>query len=382
MKKKYKYLLLLSVLTIIFFSSCNDDDKNSNEITGIALNEYRIEINATESFNLVAIVKPDNVSNKSIVWKSANPEIATVDSHGKVTGVQRGETKVTATAGGKTATCVVIVKNIEKAISIYAVGGNNQNSKAWLNGNLLYNFNDTHGAGCIYVEGVNVYTAGGFLNGQASVSKNGMLLYNLPGGEYAHSIFVVNNDVYTTGRGIVNGKFVAKVWKNDKLLYDLPDGRTGYSIIVANGDVFVSGSGLKFGKVWKNGSLLYDLPESGVIYSIFIKNGDIYFGGVATVNSKSIGRIWKNGTKLYDLPEGVFSIFVDGTDVFSVNGLGVYKNDIQLYNLLGLGPDSVFVLDGDVYVGGGTNNSSGFIWKNGTLLYSIKDNIINQIFVK
>ena len=385
MKKIYKYLLLLSVLTIIFFSSCNDDDKNSDEITGIALNEYRIEVNTTESFDLIATVKPDNVSNKSIVWKSANPEIATVDSHGKVTGVQRGETKVTAAAGSKSATCVVNVKNTDKSVTIYSSGGHiNETAKVWQNDKLLFNFSDAQVANSIYVEKNNIYAAGGSLNGQAKVWKNGILLYNLNDGEFANSIFVINGDVFVTGRGIVNGKSIAKVWKNGSLLYDLPSGVDAYSLVVYNNDVYVGGKGLNSGKVWKNGTLLYDLPESIIAYSIFALGSDIYIGGGVRVNNKTIGRIWKNGTTLYDLPETVSSIYVVGTDIYSTNGLGVYKNDVQLYNLLGKNPNSIFVLDGDVYVGGGTNNTSGLIWKNGSLLYTMPNSntSITSIFVK
>lgn len=45
----------------------------------------------------------------TVEWTSENPEIATVDEDGTVTGVSEGFTTVTATVGGKSASCEIIV---------------------------------------------------------------------------------------------------------------------------------------------------------------------------------------------------------------------------------------------------------------------------------
>ena len=55
---------------------------------------------------------PDNAYDKSVVWKSTNPEIAEVDQNGKVTAMGAGTATITATTadGGKVAGCEVVVK--------------------------------------------------------------------------------------------------------------------------------------------------------------------------------------------------------------------------------------------------------------------------------
>ncbi len=57
---------------------------------------------------LVANVQPDNATDKTVTWTSSNPAVATVEG-GNVTALTAGETTITATAGGKSATCTVTV---------------------------------------------------------------------------------------------------------------------------------------------------------------------------------------------------------------------------------------------------------------------------------
>jgi len=77
-------------------------------VTGITLNknETSIEKGATET--LTAAVTPDNATDKTVTWTSSDTTVATV-SGGVVTALEAGETTITATAGGFSATCIVTV---------------------------------------------------------------------------------------------------------------------------------------------------------------------------------------------------------------------------------------------------------------------------------
>lgn len=44
-----------------------------------------------------ATVKPDNASNKTIIWTSSNPNVATIDETGRIRAVSKGKTIITAT---------------------------------------------------------------------------------------------------------------------------------------------------------------------------------------------------------------------------------------------------------------------------------------------
>ncbi len=83
-------------------------------VTGVSLNKNATTIAAGGSETLSATVSPSNATNKNITWTSSNASVATV-SNGTVTGVATGEATITATSvdGGKTATCVVTVTEVQ-----------------------------------------------------------------------------------------------------------------------------------------------------------------------------------------------------------------------------------------------------------------------------
>lgn len=368
MKAQKKIIFILLLIFPILFVSCSDDD--NKEVTNIVLNQYRIELDVAETFSLIATVKPESASNKIINWESENNAIATVNNNGKVTAVQPGETSIIAKIDNKKVICKVIVKTAENNVSIYAVGGHpNENAKVWKDGKLLYDLPGAEIAYSVYVVGNDVYTAGG--HPKAKVWKNGTLLYDLPEGDVAYSIFVKDTDVFVAGK---SADAHAKIWKNGALLYNLSDGKIAYSVYIDGTDVYVCGNGVNVAKVWKNGNLLYDLPGGIHAQCIYIENGDLYVAGGGKYGAISIGKVWKNGELLYEM-EGtsVFSsIYVVGTNVYVVGPVtGVWKNDALLYDdFEGRSPQSIFVKGNDIYIAGGTNSTSGLIWKNGTLLYT------------
>lgn len=66
---------------------------------------------------LAAVVAPENATNKTVTWSVDNAAVAAVDAAGVVTPVSGGKAIVTATAGGKTATCEVTVIERETALT-------------------------------------------------------------------------------------------------------------------------------------------------------------------------------------------------------------------------------------------------------------------------
>lgn len=76
--------------------------------TGIKLNSSSISLYVKDSTYISA-----SVSGKSskVTWKTSNSSVATVDSNGKVTGKKAGTCKITASANGKKATCIITVKD-------------------------------------------------------------------------------------------------------------------------------------------------------------------------------------------------------------------------------------------------------------------------------
>ena len=50
------------------------------------------------TMQLAATILPENATKQQVTWESANPDIATVDENGVVTGIKRGGARITATA--------------------------------------------------------------------------------------------------------------------------------------------------------------------------------------------------------------------------------------------------------------------------------------------
>ncbi len=79
-------------------------------VTSIVLEQSVITLEPGKSKKLVATVLPENATNKTITWSSANTAVAEIAGEWLI-AIAEGETTITATAenGGVTATCKVIV---------------------------------------------------------------------------------------------------------------------------------------------------------------------------------------------------------------------------------------------------------------------------------
>ena len=80
-------------------------------VEGIAFNSTTLDLAPTETKTLTITWTPADAANKNVAWTTSDATVATV-SEGVVTAVGTGTATITATTedGGKTATCVVTVK--------------------------------------------------------------------------------------------------------------------------------------------------------------------------------------------------------------------------------------------------------------------------------
>jgi len=108
MKTKHFFIVLAAVA--VCFTACKKDEK-ATPVTGITLNYEELTLIPDDTITLIATVQPDDATNKTVIWKSSNPNVATVNSEGMVTAVANGKTTIIAITqdGDKIATCAVTV---------------------------------------------------------------------------------------------------------------------------------------------------------------------------------------------------------------------------------------------------------------------------------
>lgn len=89
-------------------------------VTTILLNRYYATLSVGDTDTYSETVVPSNATNKNVIWTSSNPEIATVDNTGKVTGIGVGDTiiRVTSTTNENIYSYCRLTVNGAKATSI------------------------------------------------------------------------------------------------------------------------------------------------------------------------------------------------------------------------------------------------------------------------
>lgn len=91
-------------------------------VQSVSLSAVTMTLNESESKTLTATVLPANATDRAVVWSVLPAGFATV-ANGVVTGIKAGNCTVTATAGGKSASCAVTVEVVETAQLIYSLPG-------------------------------------------------------------------------------------------------------------------------------------------------------------------------------------------------------------------------------------------------------------------
>ncbi len=119
MKSKFVLFCLALVYNITLFA------QTLIPVTGVSLNKTELVIYTTDSIQLIAIVEPEDATNKNVVWSSSNESIATVDSDGWLRPKAKGNVEITTKTedGEKTAVCAVQVKMGFESAAIVATQG-------------------------------------------------------------------------------------------------------------------------------------------------------------------------------------------------------------------------------------------------------------------
>ena len=108
---KAKMMYMFGLLAAFTLTACSDNESEPSIVTveSISISPLSISLERDKTYQLQAEVTPKEATEKKVSWSSSDTQVATVSENGLVTGVNRGTATVTATAGGKSATCQVTV---------------------------------------------------------------------------------------------------------------------------------------------------------------------------------------------------------------------------------------------------------------------------------
>ncbi len=105
----------IAVILLLALVGCTEKETQV-EVSSVSLNTATIEMVEGETFSLVATVLPKDAEYDSVIWASSNASVASVNS-GTVTAIKEGTATITASAGGKSATCTVKVSTKVVAVT-------------------------------------------------------------------------------------------------------------------------------------------------------------------------------------------------------------------------------------------------------------------------
>lgn len=127
--------LLLALCLCCGLAACGEGGKDAVETESVTLDKTALTLEVGGEATLTATVTPENATEKTVTWVSNKPEIAKVEN-GKVTALAEGAATITASAGGKSATCAVTVTAAASAGEVSA-----EEWKAIFDGTKNFTFN-------------------------------------------------------------------------------------------------------------------------------------------------------------------------------------------------------------------------------------------------
>lgn len=121
---KANTVLRSSILTMPAFTlgqTPGDEEDGTDspiKVLGIAFDKSTLTLAPSTSYSLITVVVPDAAEDKTLIWSSNDPTIATVDQSGVVTAVSDGTASITAVAvGGASKSCTVNVISIPTSVA-------------------------------------------------------------------------------------------------------------------------------------------------------------------------------------------------------------------------------------------------------------------------
>jgi len=366
--------------------------KRTVAVTGVSLNKTTLTLTVGSSETLVATVRPDNATNKDVIWSSFNTYSATVDN-GTVTAHSRGTATIRATtaSGGYSASCSVTVADVPVTgvyldkTSITLRAGKSETLTATINPTNATNKDVIWSSDAAYIARVSygVVTAGN------TTGTTTIRVATVSGNHTASCKVTVT--VPVTEVSLNKSALAFQIGDTEKLTATIqPYNPTNKTIVWSSSDssvATVTNDGQVAAKGRGAATITAASQDGGAYATCSVTVADVYVAGYYINNrGNNVATLWTNGRRK-DLTDGsseavAESVYVSGQDVY-VAGYErsasrrfvakVWKNG-SLYQSLNddsydAGAYFICVSNNNVYVAGREYNDQGdtvaTLWTNG-----------------
>lgn len=106
------------ILAFILLMSCDKSIKETEvAVSSVSLSQATAEMIIGETVQLNATVLPSDATDKTVIWSSSKQSVARVNDSGVVTAIAEGASTITASCGGKSATCIITISRRKILVS-------------------------------------------------------------------------------------------------------------------------------------------------------------------------------------------------------------------------------------------------------------------------
>ncbi len=121
MNKKIIRILLFAALAMLAACENSETVPEDVEVQLVRIEqESPIVVSVGETVEYSAVVKPDDATDKSVIWKSSDPTVATIDENGLARALKAGTVTITAQSSNQSITdeCTLEVKQMVPATGV------------------------------------------------------------------------------------------------------------------------------------------------------------------------------------------------------------------------------------------------------------------------
>lgn len=169
------------------------------DITKIELNRYSWQLYKGDTYNIIATVLPTNATDKTLIWKSENPEVATVDNNGKVTAISKGTTLIRVSTLDQSVKSLFIMHVVNPILKLKtSIGFKTITSTDSVKSGINVDISVTGGTGIYSFDYIRLYKDNTLIAEKTNTTDTSLFVEGHKNGKYYVEVMVRDSDNFTS----------------------------------------------------------------------------------------------------------------------------------------------------------------------------------------